>query len=191
MTDTHDDEIKINYAIKYRFPLITHCLGEAVPVDYDFSTITLRSLIAAIKAGHADKLKNEVNSVSIYFGNSLRLLGVRDIISLMQVCKQQRINLPDIKHIDWAQAFNTISDYQDSRLFKFTFDDEQKPLLISLYLTGYDHDYSILKQFVHDYDVPVNEQDDRGNTIMHHMIDKNDMIGIQELLSTLQPQQKK
>eukprot|EP01084_Bolivina_argentea_P002010 3706_1 len=202
--DTNDDNKTINYDIKFRFPLLS-CLGEekaAIPVDYDFSTITIRALIAAIKAGKGDKLqdKDKNDAIAIKFGNSLRLLGVRDIISLMQVCSKHNIKLPDIKNIDWQQAFKNITRYEDSRLFEFTFDEEQKPLLISMYLTGFDQvvddgdeedsKYSILTRFVRDYNVPVNEQDNHGYTIMHHMIEKKDMKGIEALLNALQPQQR-
>merc|ERR1712228_897888 len=160
-------------------------------IEYDFSSITINKLITIIKELSIPKSKQ----ISISFGDSLRLLGVRSIICLMQCCFEKRIILNDIDLINWDQPFlNAVfnEDCNDPRLFSFTFDENRKSLLISLYLTGYgsQNNYNLLKQFVAKYDVPINIADDRGDTILHHMIRNADYDAIYELLSVLKPNQR-
>eukprot|EP01084_Bolivina_argentea_P067291 122567_1 len=200
--------LDINYNIQYVMPIITsltqymknkndmesmkigvdHNEIEVTygSVEYDFSNIAINSLISTIKGLSGDSV------ISIRFGQSLRLLRVRSVISLLQACSAKNIKLPDIHQIDWNQAFKNTLHYDDPRLFSYTFDEDGRSLLISLYLTqdhSVDH-YATLKSFISEYDVPINIQDDKGDTILHHMIQKNDYEGIYELLKALKPNQK-
>eukprot|EP01084_Bolivina_argentea_P203336 347315_1 len=50
--------------------------------------------------------------------------------------------------------------------------------------------YSILRQFVNEHDVPINIQDDNGDTVIHHMIRNADYSAIYALLGSLKPQQR-
>eukprot|EP01084_Bolivina_argentea_P191475 328902_1 len=96
----------INYNISYRYPLITMLTDTIRTMDYHFSVDTLNTLIAAIKT-----LKSsEQIRLEITFGESLQLLGVRKIVSLMQVCSENNIVLCDIDNDTiWKHAFrNTI-----------------------------------------------------------------------------------
>eukprot|EP01084_Bolivina_argentea_P080713 146175_1 len=161
-------------------------------IQYDFSPITIQKLITVIKGLSAVKLLSK--EISIKFNESLRLLGVRSIISLMQACYYKDIQLPDIHKIDWHKPFNNMVDegvYKDPRLFEYTFDENRKSLLISLYLTGYakQENYYLLKSFVRDYDVPINMQDNKGNTILHHIIRRKDFDAIYELMNVLKSDQ--
>eukprot|EP01084_Bolivina_argentea_P156250 272302_1 len=110
----------------------------------------------------------------------------------MQACKAKNVELLDIHKIDWGLLFENTTGNKDVRLFSNTFDHKNKSLLISLYLCGYgsNDDYSIFKAFVADYDVPVNIQDDQGNTVMHHMVQNNDFKATQVLLNALKPMQR-
>eukprot|EP01083_Nonionella_stella_P193903 715584_1 len=162
-------------------------------IQYDFSANTINSLITTVKGLPdlpSDQLRD--NRISMIFSHSLRLLDVRSIICLMQACHAKHIDLPDIHKIDWLQPFNNTSNDKDIRLFSNTFDDQRRSLLISLYLTGYGNQnaYSLLKQFVRDYDVPINMVDDKGDSIIHHMIRRKDYDGIYELLNALKLNQK-
>eukprot|EP01084_Bolivina_argentea_P218823 371260_1 len=161
--------------------------GTFASVGYDFSSITINGLTAAIK-----RLPEMENKISIIFGESLRLLDVRSIVNVMQCCHAKNIALPDIDQIDWGGPFNNSKNSNDIRLFANIFDIHQKPLLISIYLTGYGNqsNYSILKTFVNEYYVPVNVPDDKGDTILHYMIRHGDYDGIYELLNSLLPKQR-
>merc|ERR1712130_426653 len=119
-----------------------------------------------------------------------RLLGVRPIISLMQSCAEKGIKLADIDMINWDEPFS--NDANDARLFSFTFDEQRAPLLISLYLSGYGskNDYFLLREFVSAYDVPINERDDNGNSIVHIMIDREDYDAIYAFLGALRTNQR-
>eukprot|EP01084_Bolivina_argentea_P191474 328900_1 len=145
----------INYNIQYNLPLITfitkymknkndnkslqvgykHKKNDVTygSVEYDFSANTVKSLISTIKGLQYG------NNINIEFGKSLRLLDVRSIISLMQACHDKGIQLPDIHKINWRQAFmnSTYYEHKDISLFSHTFDESNKSLLISMYLTGY------------------------------------------------------
>ncbi len=54
---------------------------------------------------------------------------------------------------------------------------------------GNQYDYSLLRQFVNTFDVPVNIQDDKGDTVMHHIIRNKDYDAIYVLLNSLKPRQ--
>merc|ERR1712154_273563 len=127
---------------------------------------------------------------TIWLGDSLRLLGVRPIINLMQSCSEKGILLADIDLINWDEQFS--NDQNDPRLFSFTSDEQRVPLLISLYLSGYGskNDYFLLREFVSAYDVPINERDDNGNSIVHIMIDKEDYDAIYAFLGALRANQR-
>eukprot|EP01083_Nonionella_stella_P113712 335355_1 len=211
--ENHEDLLQINYKIQYRLPLITHLTeymknkNELEPlrikykhkqnrllfgsVQYDFSKITIGGLSTSIK-NLSDRYQSNNKRISITFGGSLRLLDVRSIISLMQCCKEKQIELPDITQIDWHQSFENTPNEQDIRLFSNTFDTDNKSLLISLYLTGYDaqNNYALLKQFVRSHDVPINVADYNGDTILHHMIRRADYDGVYSVLFNLKPRQR-
>eukprot|EP01084_Bolivina_argentea_P229506 387328_1 len=201
--------LELDYSLHYNLPLVTYLTGVLSKkssfqplqvairhkksktaygsVEYDFSSKTVNTLISTIKSL---KLKNDTQ-IKIIFGEALRLLSVREIISLMQTCSAKNILLPDIHLIDWTHAFDNTNSRQDPRLFSHTFDDNDRTLLISLYLTGYDGgDHSIMRSFVHDFDVPLTSQDNEGNTILHHMIKHKDYDSINVLLSALKPKQR-
>ena len=109
-------------------------------VPFDFSSVTINTLILAIKPISETRKRDLV----IKFGGSLRLIDVRSIIRLMQECHARHIRLPDIDQIQWNLAFS--NGESDPRFFSNTFDEENKSLLISLYLTGYhQRDYHILR----------------------------------------------
>eukprot|EP01083_Nonionella_stella_P089132 248670_1 len=211
INDDDDEQIELDYRLRYRVPVVTaiseyyaesnntkelrvgHKLKYETPsygmVEFDFSSGTVDELISAIKSISNYK---ESRQMSIIFGKSLRLLNVRDIITLMQACSQKNIELPDIHGIEWNEAFkNSAISNTDARLLDNTFDDADKPLLTSLYLTGYDADnHQILKSFVTSYNVPINITDKNGNTILHHMLQQNDEKAINILLSSLKPHQR-
>eukprot|EP01083_Nonionella_stella_P234496 825442_1 len=159
-------------------------------VEFDFSSITLNKLITTIKKLPKPTL-HSFTPIRIRFGDALRLVNVGDIVSLMRACAEKKIILPDIDEIDWSQPFETTTNSDDIRLYSNTFDADRKSLLISLYLTGYanERNYRLLKTFVSEYDVPINIPDDKGDTILHHMIRKRDFDGIHELLELLDPLQ--
>eukprot|EP01083_Nonionella_stella_P089131 248668_1 len=206
-----DDEPTLDYRLRYRLPIVTAiseysaksnntkelCVGRKLKyetpayglVEFDFSSGTVNELISAIKSISHHKRSCEL---SIVFGKSLRLLNVRDIITLMQACSQQKIDLPDIHEIEWNDAFkNSAMTNTDARLLDNTFDDDDKPLLTSLYLTGYDADnHNILRSFVKNYNVPINITDKNGNTILHHMLHQNDDEAMNIILSSLKPHQR-
>eukprot|EP01084_Bolivina_argentea_P067294 122575_1 len=215
--DTKEKETKlaIDYNLQYSLPFITKLTGflshksKIQPlqvgvklkstdpsygtVEYDFSAKTCNTLIAQIKAldcFDSSDINQDVQ-ITITFGETLRLLGVRSIISLMQACAARNIDLPDIYKIDWKQAFKNRGNLDDPRLFSHTFDEYDRTLLISLYLTGYnDDDYYILRSFISQFDVPVNEQDNEGNTILHHMVQNRDFDAIKTLITALKPKQR-
>eukprot|EP01084_Bolivina_argentea_P320086 555312_1 len=208
------NESSIDFTIQYKLPLITFlsawwkqknantplrvgCDYKETDVkygcvQYDFSFITINSLISAIKSLPQKQEENETGIKTIKFGHSLRLLDVRSIISLMQSCKDKDIILLDIDKIDWQEAFKNTTNSGDARLISHTFDAKNKSLLTSLYLTGYgsQNDYNILRKFVSAYDVPINIQDDKGDTILHHIIRCQDYNAIYALLESLKPKQR-
>eukprot|EP01083_Nonionella_stella_P067517 178632_1 len=159
-------------------------------VEFDFSSITLNKLITTIKKLPKPTL-HSFTPIRIRFGDALRLVNVGDIVSLMRACAEKRIDLLDIDQIDWSQSFESTSNAQDIRLFSNTFDVDRKSLLISVYLTGYanTNNYQILQTFVSEYDVPIRIPDEKGDTILHHMIRRRDFDGIHELLSALKSNQ--
>eukprot|EP01084_Bolivina_argentea_P110314 197016_1 len=188
------NDIILNYKIQYRVPIITYLSNESLKnsIVYDFSSNTMASFIAIIKSNYdsSNYNKSKKNKLSIRFGDSLRLLSVRQIITLMQACSSKQIVLSDIHAIDWNIAFEN-SKEDDPRLYANTFDENKKPLLTSLYLTGYDNElWFILKLFIHDFDTPINVQDDEGNTILHHMLYKKDFLAIKVLFDSLKPNQR-
>eukprot|EP01084_Bolivina_argentea_P014286 26698_1 len=138
----------IDYDMKYRIPLFLYLTHDAITVKilYLFNSNTIKSLMAMIKSNksNADNGKSRSYSYStillstsklqIYFGKSLNLLTVREIISLMQCCHSMNIELPDIHLIDWFDIFKNQSIRNDPRLYSNTFDEIKRPLLISLYL---------------------------------------------------------
>eukprot|EP01084_Bolivina_argentea_P270921 460797_1 len=133
-----------------------------------------------------------LNKLHFQFGASLELVGVRDIIYLMQICKEKgNIALCDIINPDiWKRAFQNIATRMDTRLYSHAYDYKKQPLLISLYKTGYDDSkYNILKLFIREYDVPINMHDDKGNSIIHEMIKSDDYVGIETVLSVAKADQ--
>eukprot|EP01084_Bolivina_argentea_P168991 292967_1 len=173
-------------------------------VEFDFSSVTINKLISTIKNATSTSRKQDVKNrrsrargprieLLIKFGKSLRLLDVRSIISLMQTCSDKFIRLPDIHNTNWKLAFhNSAMIKKDVRLHSNTFDNQNRSLLISLYLTGYDNNgnHDILKSFIRDHDVPINGQDDKGNTVIHYMIKRRDYGAIEQFLDALKPDQK-
>eukprot|EP01084_Bolivina_argentea_P317425 550350_1 len=209
-----EDKLELDYNLNYELPLVTpltgylsekskfqllqvgmqHKQSEASygSVEYDFSAKTVNTLISTIKALDLKEVNNQIKII-FKFGQSLRLLGVRNIMSLMQACSKINIELPDIHNVDWHQAFERKHSNQhgDPRLISHAFDENNRPLLISLYLTGYNAENSyILRSFVHHFDVPLNEQDIEGNTILHHMVDASDYESINILVNALKPIQR-
>eukprot|EP01084_Bolivina_argentea_P215564 365983_1 len=196
-TDLNSEkEITINYKIDYRMPVISYLFNIKPTLEFDFSSITIRHLIAIIESqsnidvdedqdinykDHDHDDDNDDNyykppkakSLSIKFNESLRLLGVKDIILLMNTCKKSGIKLPDIDKIDWKQSFKISADsgngLLDPRLLSNCKDQNGNPLLISLYLSGYDKDNKILYKFLQN-DVPVHVFDNNGENIVFHMI---------------------
>eukprot|EP01083_Nonionella_stella_P044270 119260_1 len=161
---------EINYHIRHRIPLISYFSDDKIlnTVDYDFSSVTIGHLIATVNQlpSSADK------SIKIRFHKSLKLLGVKEIINLMEVCKRKNILLPDISQsVDWTNAFSISStiNKNDPRLSSFCRDYNDRPLLISMYMTQYDEDNSMLISFL-DNDCPINLKDSNDETIIYHMI---------------------
>eukprot|EP01084_Bolivina_argentea_P074421 135013_1 len=130
------DESSIDYTIHYKLPIITFLSAwwkrknENTPlkvgydykktdikygcVEYDFSLITINSLISAIKTLPQKQNENDMGIETIKFGHSLRLLHIRSIISLMQSCKDKDIILLDIDKIDWQEAFKNTKHSGDT-----------------------------------------------------------------------------
>ncbi len=190
---TSESDNVANYVIKYSYPVISSLFPAITgSVEFQFSSISIGKLINALKRNSCSYHGN----VRIIFGNSLQLLGVREIISLMQACSEQKnkkkekaIQLLDITQKGiWSSAFQNMEPEQDVRLYSNTFDDTQKkqPLLISLYKTEYDNEnFDLLKLFIKEHDVPINISDKDNNTIIQHL-DKN---GKKVILNALRPGQ--
>eukprot|EP01083_Nonionella_stella_P267987 905612_1 len=215
-SQTTDDSLELNYNLPYSLPIITYLSGQRADkrnrkpckigrkkkisdetmgsVAFDFSETTIHHLISSIQSMHRAEIDTSGacngKTIRILWGDSLRLLNVRDIVCLMQACRDKHIELPDIHKIDWKQAFSNSFD-TDPRLLSHTFDAEDRSLLISLYLTRYHaKDYKILRTFVSTYDAPINTRDAKGDTIMHHMIRNKDYDGIRAFLDSLQAKQR-
>eukprot|EP01083_Nonionella_stella_P276710 940429_1 len=90
-------------------------------IEYDFSATTINTLITTIKALPLHK-QSASKQIRIKFGESLRLLNVRDIVSLMRACSEKNISLLDIDEIDWSGPFESTTNANDIRLFSNTFD---------------------------------------------------------------------
>eukprot|EP01083_Nonionella_stella_P175198 609383_1 len=58
-------------------------------VDYDFSVVTIGHLIATINQLQATTALQHDAQISIKFHKSLKLLGVKEIVNLMEVCKRK------------------------------------------------------------------------------------------------------
>eukprot|EP01083_Nonionella_stella_P267986 905611_1 len=211
---TTNDLLELDYTLSFSLPVITYlsekraneenkkackigcklkvCDTTMGSVPFDFSETTIQYLISSIQYMERQEVETKRRTIRIIWGESLRLLNVRDIVCLMQACRDKHIELPDIHKIDWKQAFSNSFD-TDPRLLSHTFDAEDRSLLISLYLAGYhgtNRDYPILRAFVSEFDVPINTRDAKGDTIMHHMIRGGDYYGIRAFLDSLQPKQR-
>ena len=104
------------------------------------------------------------------FGGSLRLIDVRSILRLTSARCRKRIRLPDIDRIELRFAFANGAKEADAWLFSNTFEEEERSLLVILYLAGYhQRDFSILHRSVADFDVPINVGDANGDSLLHHM----------------------
>ena len=204
----NDNELHIDYNMKYRLPFLSWLSGEklTVTITYSFSPLTLKSLMAILqtkKESASDakspsgsftpsrrKLTAERKTLSIKFRKSLDLLSVRQIVHLMQCCHSQGIKLPDIHEVDWQQIFQNTPIDEDPRLYSNTFDEDSRPLLISLYLTNYDNNnWQILRDFI-ALDADINVADDNGSTLLHHMLKRNDWRAIKVLFSALKWNQR-
>eukprot|EP01084_Bolivina_argentea_P164598 286160_1 len=179
----------IDYRIKYRIPIISLFFNIDVDVDYDFSPVTISHLIATINQSqalleteHSDDTENqdEKQQISILFHNSLKLLGVAEIVQVMEACKRKNILLPDVcsQCIDWNSAFNISATRKqtDPRLLTNCKDYNGRPLLTAMYLTEYDdfdRNYPILRAFLNN-DVTVDLKDSLDQTIVYYMIEKDD-----------------
>eukprot|EP01084_Bolivina_argentea_P280872 480427_1 len=145
--DELDDDETINYNIQYRVPLISWISGFLskkellINVDYDFSSVTIGHLIATMNQSRS-RISTENNlRIKIKFHKSLKLLGIKEIINLMEVCKRKGILLPDIATcINWENAFSISAkiNENDPRLATYCRDYNDRPLLISMYKTQYD-----------------------------------------------------
>eukprot|EP01083_Nonionella_stella_P267985 905610_1 len=211
---TTNDLLELDYTLSFSLPVITYlsekraneenkkackigcklkvCDTTMGSVPFDFSETTIQYLISSIQYMERQEVETKRRTIRIIWGESLRLLNVRDIVCLMQACRDKHIELPDIHKIDWKQAFSNSFD-TDPRLLSHTFDAEDRSLLISLYLAGYhgtNRDYPILRAFVSEFDVPINTRDAKGDTIMHHMIRNKDYDGIRAFLDSLQAKQR-
>ena len=192
--------LHIDYDMKYRLPLLSYITNEKVTssIVYSFSRMTLRSLMALFetKRGAFDAKSPSgstptsprrsstirTKSLSIKFRKSLDLLSVRQIVELMQCCRSQGIILPDIHEVDWPQIFKNTSIEEDPRLYSNTFDEHNRPLLISIYLTKYDNnDWQILRDLI-ALDADINVTDNEGSTLLHHMLKEKDWKTIDEVL---------
>eukprot|EP01083_Nonionella_stella_P242260 845191_1 len=170
----------INYKIQYRIPIVSWLSNDAIlgKVDYDFSRATIGHLIATI---------NQIpstNNIAIYFDDSLKLLGVKEIVNLMEICKHKHVKLLDIATcVDWNRAFTISSTIHknDPRLATHCRDYNDRPLLISMYNTNYDtKSYKMLRSFLNN-DCPLNLKDSNNETIICHMIRKRDFTAIRIL----------
>ena len=203
-----ENELDIDYNMMYRLPLLSWLSGEklTVSISYSFSPQTLKSLMAILqtkKESASDakspsgsftpsrrKLTAERKTLSMKFRKSLDLLSVRQIVHLMQCCHSQGIKLPDIHEVDWPQIFKNTPIEEDPRLYSNTFDEDSRPLLISLYLTNYDNNnWQILREFI-ALDTPINVADNDGSTLLHHMLKRNDWRAIRVLFSALKWNQR-
>eukprot|EP01083_Nonionella_stella_P077456 211555_1 len=187
--DPLDDERTINYKIQYRIPLISwissFCSKSEflVKVDYDFSSVTIGHLIATINQISSSNINADIQ---IKFHKSLKLLGVREIINVMEVCKRKSILLPDIAScVDWAHAFSISSkiNENDPRLATFCHDYNSRPLLTSMYKAECDTDHYVILNAFLENDCPVNLKDSNNETIIYHMVRNNDHNAIQILFA--------
>ena len=205
----NDNELEIDYKMMYRLPLLSWLSGETLKVSmtYSFSPQTLKSLMAIFQtkqetssdakspsgsssSSHRKLSGTDKKTLSIKFRKSLDLLSVRQIVHLMQCCHSQGIKLPDIHEVDWPQIFKNTPIEEDPRLYSNTFDEDSRPLLISLYLTNYDNNnWQILRDFI-ALDADINVADDNGSTLLHHMLKRNDWRAIKVLFSALKWNQR-
>eukprot|EP01083_Nonionella_stella_P128720 390097_1 len=185
-SDPNDDDYTINYNIKYRIPLISHLSHNEIlsNVDYDFSVVTIGHLIATINQLQTTTALPHDAHISIKFHESLKLLGIKEIVNLMEVCKRKNILLPDIAQcVDWTHSFSISSTIHenDPRLATYCRDYNDRPLLISMYKTKYDvHNYSILNSFL-DNDCPMSLKDSNNETIVYHMVRCSDFKALRIL----------
>eukprot|EP01083_Nonionella_stella_P080901 222553_1 len=186
--DPDDDANTINYHIKYRIPIIS-CLSKneiLSNVDYDFSVVTIGHLIATINQLQTTASATHHDAhISIKFHKSLKLLGIKEIVNLMEVCKRKNILLPDIAQcVDWTHSFSISSTIHenDPRLATYCRDYNDRPLLLSMYKTKYDTDYCILRSFL-DNDCPMSLKDSNNETIVYHMIRNSDYKALKILFN--------
>eukprot|EP01083_Nonionella_stella_P060839 158657_1 len=189
----------IDFNIKYNIPILS-TVAELLgfkhklqgTIEYDFSTVTIRYLIATLLVLHnassddSENSNRKNKSIQIQFGQSLRLLGVHDIALLLETCHQKNIKLDNVKDIvTWVHAFetSTVKERKDPRLVSYSRDEQGRPLLIGLYLSTYDPDKQILRALLRN-DVPINLEDASGETIVFHLIRHLDYPGIRELFKT-------
>ena len=158
------NKLCLNYKIQYQLPIISRLLKIKNTVEYDFSSTSIRFLIAKLSVltvknnGIGDQSisvaeKNSTTnyngnntfdykdggfgtpSLSISFGQSLRLLSFQDILLLLRVCKNKNIELPGIDDpnvIDFENAISiSQSNRRDPRLLQHARDAHGRPLLMS------------------------------------------------------------
>eukprot|EP01083_Nonionella_stella_P014862 41621_1 len=83
--------LSIDYNIKYAIPIVTACCGITGSMEYDFSSRTVRHLVAVLSMVEGTK-----QSLSITFGKTLRLLTLQDLLLLLSVCQRQNIKILDM-----------------------------------------------------------------------------------------------
>eukprot|EP01083_Nonionella_stella_P096780 272139_1 len=103
MVDGHKDDEQEYHGMLHKQTTKKKLKAAYGSIEYDFSAITVNKLITTIKALPLRKLESK--QIRIKFGDALRLLNVRDIVSLMRACAEKRIDLLDIDQIDWSQSF--------------------------------------------------------------------------------------
>lgn len=171
----NDIKLLIDYDIKYKIPLISNLFNYFPKMDFDFDSITINHFIAIlsilnisnnddIDIDSVDKKENDNNNdnnnsiqekqqkiiISINFYKSLRFLGVHDIIKLLNICSNKSINLLNINFlINWKDAILiSIKQHRDISNISNARDENNSPLLISIYSSGYDKNNYILKSFL-------------------------------------------
>ena len=162
----------INYNIHYKIPLLSRIFGSLkVDMDFDFSSVTLRHLIATLSMlddstgnNNSNNGKDTTPQVSIIFGKSLRLLSVQDILLLLRVCKLKNVLLPDIHDVDvinWGHAIEISKEIgQDCRIIKHARNGHGKPLLSTFVDLPFDSQQKadMLQQLLkHDFDVNLQD----------------------------------
>eukprot|EP01083_Nonionella_stella_P142207 439554_1 len=130
--------LSIDFNIKYAIPCITKCCGITASMEYDFSSRTIRHLVAVLsmvegKSKYHDAWTDE-RILSIKFGKTLRLLTLQDLLLLLSVCQKQNIKILDIiepKVFDFGTAIQMSKKMdKDCRLFQHARNAQGRPLLM-------------------------------------------------------------